>query len=222
MILYINHIVREGVMNLDKIKRLATDLLKDRKAHIQREKGGVLYHGQRTAQIALQLRKILLPEDSSHDDILKVAAWFHDCSKGIEPHANYGAIIAKETLKDYVSSHELEKIYDLIQLHPLRDPNNNNYDDYTKLLQDADHLDHFGTPAIWINIQYQAYVDGTMQEMLDFFNINNEAFHNKHRALLNYDLSKRIFDDKVAFERKYITRLNDEGIGKIHNLKELL
>lgn len=209
-------------MDLYKIKRLAFDLMRNLKAHIDREKGGVLYHGERTANIALQLRKVLLPDDSSHDDILQVAAWFHDCSKSIEPHANYGAAITREALKDYVSSHELEKICDLIKFHPLRSPDNNTYDDYTKLLQDADHLDHFGTPAIWINIQYQAYADGTMQEMLDFLNINNEAFHKKHRALLNYDLSKRIFDERTSFEREYITRLNDEGIGKIHNLKELL
>lgn len=209
-------------MDLDKIKRLATDLLKNRKAHIEREKGGILYHGQRTAELVLKLRKVLLPDDSSHDDILQVAAWFHDCGKGIEPHANYGAVIAREALKDYVSSHELEQICSLIRLHQDRDPGSNTHDDYTKLLQDADHLDHFGIYEVWMGIQYYAHTEGTIQEMLDFYNMNHESHTKKHRALLNYELSKRIFDDKVSFENDYIARLNDEGQGKIHNLKELL
>jgi len=202
-------------MDLDKIKQAAKDIMSERKAHLEREKGGIFYHGQRTANLALELHKKVLPDDKSHD-ILTVAAWFHDCAKGIEPHAEYGTVVAKHALKDFLSNIELDEVCNLIALHCARKPNENDYTHYTKLLQDADLLDHFGTYEIWMNIQYHSHTSGSIEDMIDWYNENHLKHVNRFRKMLNYDLSKEIYDERVAFEKEYIARLNDEGTGKIH------
>lgn len=203
-------------MDLVKIKQKAQTLMSGRKAHLEREKGGIYHHGQRTANIVLELRKSILPDDTSHDDLLTVAAWFHDCAKGIEPHEEYGAVVARQALQEFLSDNELNIVCNLVALHCARKPKDNDYTDYTKLLQDADMIDHFGVYSIWMNIQYQAHTEGTISDMIKWHKENHTPFVTKHRKLLNYDISKEIFDERVAFEKEYIARLNDEGTGKIH------
>ena len=208
-------------MDLIKINDLAQSLMSERKAHLEREKGGIYHHGQRTANLALELRRKLYPDDTAHDDILTVAAWFHDCAKGIEPHEQYGSVVAKEALKNLLSDFELEKVCELIALHCARKPLDNGYDNYTKLIQDADLLDHFGVYEIWMNIQYWAHTGGSMDEMSSWYNENHTQHTERFRKLLNYDFSKEIYDDRVAFQNEYVARLNDEGAGKIHNKDQL-
>lgn len=203
-------------MDLQKIKKIAKDLMAERKAHLEREKGGVYYHGERVANLVLKLRNNILPNNTTHDDILTVAAWFHDCAKGIEPHAEYGDVIAKHALQDYLSDSELNKVCNLIKFHCLRNPDDNNCTEYTKLLQDADLIDHFGIYEVWMNIQYWAHTDGTFHDMIDWYKTNFRNHISKNRKLLNYNISKEIFDERVAFESEFIARLNDEGIGNIH------
>ena len=159
-------------MDIVKIKKVAKHLMAERKAHLEREKGGVFYHGERVANLVVALRKSILPNDASHDDLLRVAAWFHDCAKGIEPHADYGAAVAREALQDYISENKLNKICDLIKMHATRTPEDLILDDYTKLLQDADLIDHFGIYEIWMNIQFWAHTDGNFHDMIDWYKEN--------------------------------------------------
>lgn len=203
-------------MDLQKIKEIAKHLMAERKAHLEREKGGAYYHGKRVANLVLEFRKIILPDDSSHDDILTVAAWFHDCAKGIEPHEEYGDVIARHALKNYLSHDELDTVCSLIKLHCLRNPDNNNYNEYTKLLQDADIIDHFGIYEIWMNIQYWAHTDGSIHDMINHYQNYHINHTQKCRALLNYKYSIEVFDNRLSFEKEFIARLNDEGIGNIH------
>lgn len=209
-------------MNLNKIKEIASHLMKNRKAHLKREIGGILYHGERTARIALKLRELLLPNDSSHDDILKVAAWFHDCGKGIEPHAKYGATITREALKGHVTNGDLEKICNLISHHTSRCPENNNLDDYIKIHQDADLLDHFGTYGIWMSMQYSAHIEESIVDLLYLYKKDFDDYVLKYRNQFNYNISRIIYDEKVLFEKKFIERLNFEGTGEIYNLESLI
>ncbi len=203
-------------MDLNHINEIAFNLMASRKAHLEREKGGIYHHGQRTANLALELRKSIFPKDSSHDDMLTVAAWFHDCAKGIEPHAKYGSIVAGESLAPHLKREELDEVLSLIALHCSRKPDDNDYDEYTKILQDADLIDHFGIYEIWMNIQYWSHKEGTIGDMIDYYTENHLKHTNHHRYLLNYEFSKKVFDDRVAFEKEYIKRLMDEGVGKIH------
>ncbi len=207
-------------MNLQKIKEIAKHLMVERKAQLEREKGGIYYHGERVANLALALRKEILPDNSSYDDILTVSALFHDCAKGIEPHDEYGSIVARHALKNHLPEDELNKVINLIEVHCMRKPDNNDYDAYTKILQDADMIDHFGIYQIWMNIQYWAHTDGSFHDMIDYYKKNHESNSSKHRKLLNYEYSKNIFDERIAFEREFVLRLYDEGIGNIHNPKK--
>jgi len=48
-------------MDIKLIQEKAYKLMGSRKAHIEREKGGIYFHGQRCANIAIKLRKQILP-----------------------------------------------------------------------------------------------------------------------------------------------------------------
>ena len=205
-------------MDLIEIKEIAKHIMAERKAHLEREKGGVFYHGERVANLIIELRKEILPNDTSNDDILTIDALFHDCEKGIEPHDEYGSVVARHALKDLLPINELNKVCNLIKLHCMRNPKDNEYTDYTKLLQDADMIDNFGVYEIWMNIQYWAHTDGTFHDMIDFYKTNYENHISKNRTLLNYNVSKEIFDERTSFENEFIARLYDEGVVKIHKL----
>jgi hypothetical protein len=145
-----------------------------------------------------------------------VASWFHDCAKGIEPHAEYGVVVAKKALKDELKDDFLQKVLNVIALHCSRKPDNNDYDIPTKIMQDADLIDHFGIYEIWMNIQYWSHTNGSIEDMISYYMENHLKHTNHHRSLLNYEFSKKVFDDRVDFEKDYIKRLLDEGNGKIH------
>jgi uncharacterized protein len=205
---------------LIEIKELAKDLMIKRKAHNEREYGSVFYHGERVAKTAVQLRGKISPLKKSIDNLLVIASWFHDISKGIEPHAHFGAIITKDILKDNLATNDLNMVVEMIDYHCYRKPENNNYPDYVKIIQDADLIDHFGTYEIWMNIQYQAHTNGSINDLIDYYMKNHSIKVEKHRKLLNYDLSKKIYDEKVAFEKMYYDRLRIEGIGEIYKLDQ--
>jgi uncharacterized protein len=155
-------------MDLQKLKELAFQHMGSRKAHREREMGFIYYHGQRVANIAVTLRKLVLPEDDSKDDLLTAAAFFHDIAKGIEPHGQYGAVLAGELLKEHCKPDELSEITELIRCHQLREKGAG-YSEHIKILQDADILDHFGVIEIWMNFQYYAFTDGPVTESVKFY-----------------------------------------------------
>lgn len=193
----------------------------DRKVHINREKGGAFYHGERVAQTALYLRKIILPDDTAKDDILTVASWFHDIGKGLEPHNKYGAVIATEALIDLCSEKELHEIVDLIEHHCTRCPQCNDYSDYVKLLQDADILDHYGTFTIWMDFLHSAHEGKTVEQTFSY-NLDEWDSHClKVKNLLNYEISKTIFDEKVAFINEFYARFRIEGTGGVYNYSSI-
>lgn len=200
-------------MDLQLIKARALENLSKRKAHKRRETGFIYYHGERTANLVISLRKLVLPEDSSMDDILQAAAYFHDVAKGVEPHSKYGAILAEEMLQDLCSKEELDKICELIRLHTSR--KKGNCDDYAKLLQDADLLDHFGSIELWMGMHYAAAEDWNIDTLVDFYKGDFKEDADKNRSLINYEVSERIFDEKVEFTYKFVHRLIVENKGQI-------
>lgn len=201
-------------MDLAAIKKLAFKHLANRKAHINREKGFIYYHGQRVANIAVELRQRLFPDDPSHDQILMVASYFHDVAKGIEPHSYYGSVLVKEILQDYCSAEELNKIAEIIKYHQFRDTNKD-YNDLIKLVQDADILDHFGTVELWMNFHYFANTEGTMLDSVAYFTNDYQELANRCRVLLNFELSVSIFDEKYQYVKDFAERMSLEAQGKL-------
>ncbi|OGO78704.1 MAG: hypothetical protein A2Y23_08570 [Clostridiales bacterium GWB2_37_7] len=200
-------------MNLDLIKQRAFENLSKRKAHKHRETGFIYYHGARVANLVINLRKLIIPEDDTMDEILQAAAYFHDVAKGIEPHHKYGAIIVREMLKDLCTEKEVEQISQLIQCHALR--KKRKYNNYEMLLQDADLLDHFGTIELWMNFYYYATENQNMEFSIDFYNTEFKALAMKNRSFLNFEISEQIFDEKLEFVNSFVKRMEIENKGDI-------
>jgi len=207
-------------MDLKKLNELAYKHLGDRKAHYEREKGFIYYHGQRVAKIAISLREILLPHNDSKDQVMIVGSYFHDIAKGIEPHGQYGAVLAKEILKDYCEPAELEDITEIIRYHQLR-KKENNYPDYIKIVQDADILDHVGIIEVWMNFQYYSYMDAPIIESVDYYKNEFPNHAKKIKDMLNYDVSQRIYDEKISFVQSFSDRMSIEALGGIYNIEEV-
>ncbi|NLC43488.1 MAG: HD domain-containing protein [Clostridiales bacterium] len=204
-------------MDLQELKALAFKHLGNRKAHPERERGFIYYHGQRVAKLAVTLRKLIIPDVEDKDDILTVAAYFHDIAKGIEPHSRYGAIIVEELLKDYSEPDELVEICDLIRSHLKTKPDKQ----MTKremVLQDADILEQFGTLELWTNFQYYANTDAPIEESVKFYQEKFDGHAQRISGYLNFEISKKICREKIAFVKQFTDRMAVEAAGEIYNL----
>lgn len=207
-------------MDFSALDALAAKLMRGRKSHKEREIGAVYDHGKRVAAGVISLRKAVT-DDDSHDDFLRAAAMFHDVGKGIEPHAHTGALLARDMLQGYAEQDEIEEIARLIAAHCDRHPEDDRHDLWARLLQDADLLDHFGTYDIWMCFCYYAYngQEG-IQKAADFLEHDFPQHAEKHRRLLNFDVSRQIYDEKLAFERDFTQRLNVEASGEYFLLQK--
>lgn len=199
-------------MDFEALNDLAARLMAKRKPHVQRERGSVYYHGQRVAKGVIQLRK-LVTSDNSHDPYLRAAALFHDVGKGMEPHATIGAALMKEQLKGYMAADEIEEVTRLIAVHDDRKPDSHKHDMPTRLLQDADLLDHYGTSEIFMCFSYSAVHERGMHTALEFYRNDFKKIISRQRKLLNFDESRRIFEEKYRFQREFIKRLKVEAEG---------
>ncbi|NMA85975.1 MAG: HD domain-containing protein [Tissierellia bacterium] len=208
-------------MDINRIEELAFQKMGKRYSHSKREKGYIYYHGLRTAKLSIEIRKIIDEIDDSKDNIIYVSALFHDIAKGIEPHNENGSILIKQILKDECSYEKLMEIAEIIRCHNLRS-SNEDWPKHIRIVQDADMLDHMGTMDVWLNFVYQAYDEKSVDASIEFYNDEEFKYHLEDcRRKLNYDISKKIFDDRIEFIHEFIVRLNIEGKGGIFN-KDLL
>ncbi len=199
-------------MDFVRLEKLAESHMNNRRSHRERETGFVFLHGKRVMNGALNLRR-LITDDTSFDDVLACAALFHDVGKGIGEHGKSGAAIARYILKDEITPDELDTVARLIEAHNKRDPEGDKWDMPAKLLQDADLLDHYGVMEVWLNFHYNAYHDWNFEKAQEFYRDEFEKDVAKHMTLLNYEISKQIFEEKAAFSRSVFERMQIEGAG---------
>ena len=206
---------KEGIMDRDKLLKIAYNTMECRKAHLNREKGFIFYHGERTANLALNLRKKIFPGEPSKDDIIYAAALFHDIGKGIGHHNETGGVLAKEFLENEMPMQDLETVCSIIRLHNKRKLTDN-YSMEIKIVQDADLLDHLGTIEVWLHFFYYANQGGNVKDSIEYWTGQEFKENRKiQRELLNYNLSKQIFDEKIKFEDDFIKRFYKEANGDI-------
>lgn len=189
-------------MNINKINEIAFKAMGRRKAHLEREIGFIFYHCERVAKLSINLRNTLFPADDSMDEIIYVGALFHDVTKGIEPHSTTGAQLIKTILKEECSEQELKEISEVIKLHNSRKQKELPF--HIKIVQDADILDHFGSIDIWLKFMYSAHKEENVFDALNYWNSSDYIEYIKtSRQMLNYELSKEIFEKKIEFEMNF-------------------
>ena len=208
-------------MDLKAIKAISFEQMAGKRSHPWKEKGNKYYHGERVANTVRLLRKAIFPSDDSHDDILTVAAWFHDIRNGMDNHCAEGALITGELIKDHCNDSELKEVCNIINCHDDRTQNRHSYDIYVKLHQDADHLDHFGTFDIWTIFISAPYHGESIAEVKDWLVSRRPLKDNEYRSELNFDLSRTIYDEKAEFLRSFTERFAVECTGGIWNMDEL-
>ena len=208
-------------MNLSAIKQIAQAEMGDKRSHPFKERGNKYTHGERVAKLALRLRQIIAPEENDYDDILTVAAWFHDICNGSDNHAAKGAERTLALLKEHCAEDDLEQICGIIAVHDDRNPGNNTYADIIKIHQDADHLDHFGTFDIWMVVAYTIGHDETINEAVRYLTKEWPNDNARWRSELHFDLSIKIFDEKTEFVKSYTERFAVESAGGIYNEETL-
>lgn len=209
-------------MDLVAIKQIAFDYMGNKSSHSWKEKGNKYYHGERVAKLIITLRQYILPGDDSHDEILTVAAWFHDIMNGVENHAEEGARKTREVLAEYCSGYEIDEICKIISVHDDRYSDRNLFSDYIKLHQDADHLDHFGTFDVWMKFLHAIHCEDSIIDVIEWFQTTRRNQDKQYRNELNFEISQRIYDEKSEFVNSFGDRLGVEGTGGIWNEKELM
>lgn len=208
-------------MNLERIHEIAEGELLGKRSHSWKEPGNKFHHGERVARIALELRRAIVPEDDSHDEILTAAAWFHDVCNGVRRHDLLGAERTRALLTGVCTDAELDEICGIIRVHDdrTRDPS---FSPWVKLHQDADHLDHFGTYDVWICILECGANNLTLPRAAQKLMERNFDELPPKREELNYELSRRIFDERVACSQAFAARFAKESRGEIVGLDVLL
>lgn len=204
-------------MDIEYITKIAYEKMGKSKTQITREKGFIYFHGLRTAKLALTLRKHIFPKITQYDDVIFVGALFHDCGKGIEPHDETGQVLVKHFLKDCCSKDELGIISDIVRFHRDRKMSND-YPIWVQIVQDADILEHQGTTEIWLNVAYSLYEERSYDRAIEWWTKDEKSLEGriKLKVKLNFDFSKKIWDEKVQFVDKFIKRLEEESEGNIY------
>jgi len=193
---------------------IASRAMGTRKGLLTRETGYLLHHGQRAAAIALQLCQHLDEHAEVDRAVLYAAALFHDVGKGIDPHTETGAVLARTLLRDACAPEESEQIAQLIQQHNKR--GQAGIPLAAGILQDADVLDHFGSQAVWLSFLFNAHTEKGPRGSLDYYEGDtNRQYQQCMRLLLNYDYSREVFDKRLAVEQSFFQRFREEMDGAL-------
>ena len=180
-----------------------------RRSNPHREAGSAARHGIRLRRGVVELRR-MVTQDGSHDEALMVAALFHDIRAGEEPHGEIGARTAAELLRGRVERAVLLEALSIIRLHDTREEK----DMFLSLFRDADLLDGVGCCGIFSCFAYSFDTGRGREEALtDWYERKFDPAMDRLRRELHFDASRRVFDEKAAFERAFRTRLALEARG---------
>lgn len=193
-------------MNIEQIEATAEAEMGSRQDHGGREPGWILYHGRRTGKIALHLAERLAKDVDRNG--LYVAGLFHDVGKGSERHNDVGAARTRELLADLVPVDTLDGICETIRVHNQRMADDG-YSDITKLVQDADLLDHVGAIDVWMALYYSGSQGQSIHDHLAWFTGDEcREFRAYMRTHLNFDLTRQMLDQRIESADRFLTELH--------------
>ncbi|MDO4741301.1 MAG: hypothetical protein Q4A66_11575, partial [Eubacteriales bacterium] len=75
--------------------------------------------------------------------------------------------------------------------------------------------------GVWINAQYYSYFDGCMSDGVRFHAETAEKYYEDNVGLLNFELSKKIFRDKIDAEKAFFRRAAYEAEGLFPGISSL-
>ncbi|MFP4384872.1 MAG: HD domain-containing protein [Spirochaetia bacterium] len=190
-------------MNLKKIDALADAEMADRRYNPSREPGWILHHGRRTGKIACRLLKLLRLK--TDPDTVYVAGLFHDIGKGQDNHHLAGADLSRDLLRDLVPAENLDIICGAISAHNQR-KKSKTFSECTKLIQDADLLDHTGHIDIWLSFYWTGHHGQSIEDNIAWFKGKDyRRFRRYMRSHLNYDISRRMLDERLRFSDRFFS-----------------
>lgn len=67
-----------------------------------------------------------------------------------------------------------------------------------------------------MNFHYYAHVDEPMQNSVNFYSNEFDSLAETCRDLLDYEISRRIFDDKLDFVHSFVDRFKKESEGEFY------
>ena len=189
-------------MDIGKIETVAKTEMASRQELPFREPGWILYHGKRTGRIACRLLELL---DLRVDpEVLYVAGLFHDVGKGQEHHATFGAQRIRDLLCHLIPLESLEVICEAVSLHDQRSKSDS-FSDCTKLLQDADSIDHVGLIDVWMSFYWSGSHDESIHDHITFFKGDNrKRFRDYMRTHLNFNVSRQMFEDRIKKSDQFL------------------
>lgn len=200
-------------MNLAQARCIAELAMRGRRTESDRPPGYILFHGRRTARIALELADEIdaAPTDglgrAVSRDVLYAGALFHDVGKGLEPHNEIGARRARELLAGTCRAVELDQIAEIVANHNRRGESASQ-SVAVRLVQDADSLDHVGVIGPWLAFYHIARGDGTVADALRYAATDTLLADRTYmRSMLNFDSAIQRFDLRLAFEAAYYNAL---------------
>lgn len=182
------------------------------------EPGYRLHHGQRVETLALEIA------DREHvavdRDRLAVGALVHDIGKAkCNPEASHavkGAEIVRAEFADLMDAADLEAVAQIV-LHHYDRPNSIWYEGKEKpewsqdilLVQDADVLDHFGVPGIWLTLHWAAHKAFTPAQSINewFTSEYMCSWRREARRSLNFQTSRRLLELRIAQMDDFFRRL---------------
>lgn len=195
-------------MNIEAIRSRAIEMMAGQ-PEPPCEPGYRLHHGQRVETLALEIadREKL---EVDHDR-LAIGALLHDIGKADsgkgESHAVTGAQIVRTRFADLMDAEELEAVAQIV-LHHFDRPNSIWFEGKEKpqwspeilLVQDADMLDHFGIPGIWLSIHWATHKNLTPAQANTEWFISEymSSWRREARRSLNYKTSRCMLERRIA------------------------
>jgi uncharacterized protein len=200
-------------MEIDRIEAVAEAEMASRQDLRYREPGWILHHGKRTGHIARHLLHTL--GLNVCPNTVYVAGLFHDIGKGQDRHNEVGARRCRELLSDLVPADTLGVICDTVESHHKR-KKSDSFSDCTKLVQDADLIDHVGLIDIWMAFYWSGSRRESIHDHIAWFKGDeSRRWRGYMRNHLNFDVSRQILEDRIEKSDRFFTefqRMYFEGI----------
>ena len=182
-----------------------------------REPGYRFHHGERVALIAERLARQSAEVDHESVNllVLRCGALVHDMAKGLVDgeHGAQGARLVRERFSDILSGDTLDQVAEIVEFHNKRTLDRD-FTVETRLVQDADLIDHLGAMEAWLAVHFAVSKDNTIDQELEWFDQGGgEGWWSYCLNNANFELSRRAIDRRLQYFEGFLKQLDRENRG---------